>query len=139
MTCAKKSGYRLSADLTGSGSTLVTDSGNRYSRAFVRADKCYNIDLSSWLLLTVPSDQAVGETVMVLITTGTITIIPPVNHHEEVLDNVLDIVNQALHNFYDLQRHGLVGAQELESEPSEVEDEASFNNGFGNKLPNFAL
>ena len=44
-----------------------------------------------------------------------------------------------MYDLYDLQMHGLVGAQESESEPSEVEDEASFDNRFGNEMPNFAL
>ncbi|SLM34485.1 GAG-pre-integrase domain [Lasallia pustulata] len=137
MTCAKKLGYRLSADLAGGGSTLVTDSGNCYSRAPVGANKCYGIDLSGWLLPTVSSDQGVGEMATVLITTGTTTITPPVNHHEEALDDALDIVNQGLHDLHDLQVHGLVGAQESKSEPPEAEDEASFDNGFGNELPTF--
>ena len=36
---------------------------------------------------------------------------------------------------HDLEMHNLMGAQE--SELSEAEDEASFDNGFGNELPNF--
>ena len=137
MTCAKKLGYRLSADLAGGGSTLVTDSGNCYSRAPVGANECYRIDLSGWSLPTVSSGQGVGEMATVLITTGTMTITPSVNHHEEALDNAINIVNQGLHDLHDLQMHSLVGAQESESEPPEAEDEASFDNGFGNKLPNF--
>ena len=38
MTCATKPGYRLSADLAGGGSTLVTDSGNRYF--IIMVDDC---------------------------------------------------------------------------------------------------
>ena len=108
------------------------------SRAPVGANECYGIELSGWSLPTVSSDQGVDE--MVPITTVLITtIMPPVNHHEEALDNALDIVNQGIHDLHDLEMHSLVGAQESESELSEAEDEASFDNGFGNELPNFGL
>ena len=107
------------------------------SRTPVGANKYYGIDLSGWSLPTVSSDQGVGKTVPIITVTTTIT--PPVNHHEEALDNALNITNQGLYDLYDLQMHSLVGAQESksESEPPEAEDEASFDNRFGNELPNF--